>query len=204
MNRPVEQGARTSEPAAGWTLIATGILTILLMAQHREGGDGGVMTPLVHGGLQAVIIVQLAAFVTVARSQGRSLVMNTALLFIAAGQIAGLGAATINGFVVPELAAYPAQEIGPDIGRLAWEANQALARLGVVAIGTGFALWSVLLWKNAQKGLALAGWSAGLIPALLIGSGHIGMHLHGALFAYLTQAAWVIALGWSFTRRSNA
>ena len=188
--------------SAGWLLIITGFLTIALMSQHPSGGDGGLMVPLVHGGLQVVIVVQLAAFLMVGRHFGWSVPLVIGTLFFAAGQAAAIGAATINGFVVPALNAYPADSIGPDIGRFAWETNQALARLGVVAVGIGFALWSICLWQDRQRSLAIAGWIAGLAPALLLASGHITMNLHGALFAYFTQALWLVALGWSVIRRA--
>jgi len=197
MDAPFDQEAR----AAGWVLAGTGLLSILLMAQHPSGGDTGIMTPLVHGGLQAVLIVQLAALLIVARRWGGGLLPTTGLLFFAAGVLAGLGAATINGFVVPLLASYPPDEIGHDILALAWEANQALATLGVIVTGLAFALLSVRLWQEAQRGLAIAGWLAGLLPAALLAVGHISMNLHGALFAYVTQAAWMIALGWHVARR---
>jgi len=198
-NRTIE---KRQTMGAGWLLIATGFLTITLMSQHPSGGDGGVMISLVHGGLQVVMLVQLAAFLMVGRTFGWSVPLVIGTLFFAAGQAAGIGAATINGFVVPTLNAYPAGAIGSDIGRFAWEANQALARLGVVAVGIGFALWSVCLWQARQRRLAVAGWIAGLVPALLLASDHIGMDLHGALFAYLMQALWLMALGWSVIRRA--
>lgn len=185
---------------AGRLLIASGLLTIGLMSQHPEGGHDGLMIPLVHGGLQAVIVVQLAAMVIGMGRFGWSLWVMAGILFVGAGQLAALGAATINGFVVPAFFSHPQGEIGAEIGQFAWEINQALARLGVIATGIGFTLWAVVLWRNARRALALAGALAGLVPALLLASGHIGMNLHGALFVYLTQALWVIALGWTFAR----
>jgi len=187
--------------AAGWTLVGTGLLTILLMSQHPSGGDIGIMAPLVHGGLQAVLIVQLAAVLVIARSWGSTLLLTTGLLFFAAGQIAGLGAATINGFIVPALGGYLPEEIGPDISAFAWEANQALATLGVIAIGLAIAILSVRLWQDRRRGLAIAGGLAGLVPATLLAIGHIGMNLHGAILVYGVQAAWLIALGWHCARR---
>ncbi len=188
--------------AAGWILAATGALSILLMSQHPSGNHEGVMTPLVHGGLQSVMIVQLAALLVIARPWGWTILVTTAVLFFAAGQVAAVGAATINGFIVPALGGYDPGELGTGIGPLAWEANQALARLGVIAVGTGFALIAVRLWQESRRPLAIAGWIAGLVPALLLLTGQISMNLHGAIFAYVTQAAFIVALGWSTARRN--
>lgn len=185
---------------AGRLLIASGLLTVGLMSLHPKGGHDGLMIPLVHGGLQAVIVVQLAAMVIGMRRFGWNLWVMTGILFVGAGQLAGIGAATINGFVVPAFFSHPQGEIGAEIGQFAWEVNQALARLGVIATGIGFALWAVMLWRDAKRGLAVAGAVAGLVPALMLASGHMGMSLHGALFAYVTQALWVIALGWTLAR----
>ena len=196
MDAPFDQESR----AAGWALVGTGVLTILLMSQHPSSARD-FMTPLVHGGLQAVLLVQLAALLIVARRWGGGLVMTTGLLFFAAGAFAGLGAATINGFVAPSLAGYPSGEIGHDIFAFAWEANQALATLGAIATGLALAMISVLLWQETQRSLAVAGWLAGLLPAALLAVGHLSMNLHGALFVYITQAAWMIALGWHSARR---
>ena len=60
---------------------------------------------------------------------------------------------------------------------------------------------SVRLWQEAQRSLPVAGWLAGLLPAALLAVGHISMNLHGALLVYVTQAAWIIALGWHAARR---
>ena len=196
MDAPFDQESR----AAGWALVGTGLLTILLMSQHPSSARD-IMTPLVHGGLQAVLLVQLAALLIVARCWGGGLVMTTGLLFFAAGVLAGLGAATINGFVAPSLAGYPSGEIGHDIFAFAWDANQALATLGAIATGLALAMISVLLWQETQRSLAVAGWLAGLLPAALLAVGHLSMNLHGALFVYITQAAWMIALGWHSARR---
>lgn len=188
--------------AAGWMLVGTGLLTILLMSRHPSSAID-IMTPLVHGGLQAVLLVQLAALLIVARRWGEGLFLTTGIMFFAAGVLAGLGAATINGFIAPSLASYPPDEIGHDILAFAWEANQALATLGVIAIGLAIAILSVRLWQDRRRGLAIAGGLAGLVPALLLAVGHIGMNLHGALLVYGTQAAWLIALGWHCARRDR-
>ncbi|MEM8917605.1 MAG: hypothetical protein AAGE37_01995 [Pseudomonadota bacterium] len=186
---------------AGRILIATGLLTIILMLLHPDSWQAGVMIPLVHGSLQAVIVVQVGAMIVGMRSYGWNLWITTGMLFVGAGYLAGTGAATINGFMMPAFLDRVDGEALPQIRQLVWEADQALARLGVIATGIGFVLWAVMLWRHAQRVLAVAGMVAGLIPALLLASGHLNMHLHGAILVYTAQALWVIALGWSFARR---
>jgi hypothetical protein len=185
---------------AGWVLIGCGLLATLAMAHHPIGSGQGIMTPLVHGSVQAILLVELGVFIVLARMLGNGLVAGIGAAFLAAGVLAGLLAATINGFVVPALGGYGEGEIGGDIGVFAWETNQALARLGVIATGIGYSLWSVLFWHKGAKALAFLGLITGLVPAALIIGGHIDMAFHGAVFAYVMQTLWLVALGWHLTR----
>ena len=188
---------------AGRTLIVCAVLATVLMGHHPIGSGQGIMTPLVHGGLQAILLVELAMFVVVARWLG-GLGGITGGVFLWGGVIAGVLAATINGFVVPALGGYGENTIGGDVAALAWESNQALAKLGVIATGLGYGLWSVRLWQRGAKVVAGLGFVTGLLPALLLIGGHITMAYHGALFAYIGQSLWMAVLGWHLTRHEDA
>lgn len=187
---------------AGWTLLVCAVLATVLMGHHPIGSGQGILTPLVHGGLQAILLVELAMFVVVARWLG-GLGAMTGGVFLWGGVIAGVLAATINGFVVPALGGYGENDIGGDVAALAWEANQALARLGVIATGLGYGLWSARLWQRGAKVVAGLGAILGLLPALLLIGGHINMAYHGAVFAYVGQSLWLAVLGWYLTRQSE-
>jgi hypothetical protein len=81
---------------------------------------------------------------------------------------------------------------------LAWEANQALARLGVVAAGVAFLLWSATLVRGgglAGKALGVLGIVAGVVPMVLLGAGILKMNLSGAILIYAGQAAWMALAG---------
>ena len=188
---------------AGWVLVVCAVLAAVLMGHHPIGSGQGIMTPLVHGGLQAILLVELAMFVVVARWLG-ALLAVTGATFLWGGVIAGVLAATINGFVVPALGGYGENQIGGDIAAFAWESNQALAKLGVIATGIGYGLWSVRLWQRRAKGVAGLGFLTGLVPALLLIGGHINMAYHGAVFAYVGQSLWLAVLGWYLTRHAPA
>ena len=120
------------------------------------------------------------------------------LVAYAIGAAAGIGAGTINGFVAPAVALHqPA--VTHDLLVLAWEANQALARIGVVAIGGAYAFWGLALWPRARV-TALFGMIAGVVPALLLIGGWIDMHLHAAILVYAAEALWAAWIGWLLLR----
>jgi hypothetical protein len=110
---------------------------------------------------------------------------------------ANTGAATINGIVVPALADSGAG-IGRDIFRLCWEANQALAALGVFAAGLAYLLWAVVLLRGqrqADRALGLAGLIAGLLPVLALTTGYLRLDVGGATIVYTVQNLWLVLAG---------
>lgn len=190
--------ASDKKMAAG-LLVATGVLGMVLMSQHPRGDDSAMLISGVHGALLLVLLVQAAALVWLLGATG--LRGFQAVTFYAAGMAATVMAGVLNGFVFPSMRAYGEGEIGHDIFDLIWRTNQSLAELGVIAIGIGYALWSIGLWRDGRKLVAGAGIVAGLLPALLLASNHLAMDLHGALIAYGVQLVWVIVLGAAFWRK---
>jgi hypothetical protein len=198
----MESRTVNSEQAAGYVLLVTAVLATLLMVNHPTAIDGAGPAGFVHGGLQLMLVCQCAAMAVVVRRLGFALLPVTALGFYFAGQGAGLMAATINGFAVPALLGYPQGTIGHDVPLLAWELNQALARLGVIATGIGYGLLGFSLWRNGERVVGTAGVLAGLLPATLLVVGILNMKLPGAIFAYTAQLAWLALLGWNLSRRT--
>lgn len=195
----------TYQPSlAGWIVGLAAILNIILMLLHPTGHDSGGMPELIHGMLQFIILLQFAAILFLVRSMGLSFLAMTAITFLGVGQLAGILAATINGFVAPELAIYAQGKIAGDVATFAWVFNQSLAQLGVIAVGISFAAFGAAFWAKGWSVPAIAGLVAGLLPLGLIVSGVIEMDLHGAQFAYITQAIFMVVLGWTLARNSRA
>ena len=188
----------TSERIASGVLLATGIASIGLMMVHPRGDASDLMISGVHGTLIIVFLAQAASLVWLLGSDTFS--KFQACVFYGSGVLAGIGAGVLNGLIYPALRAYPEGEIGHDIFDLVWSTNQVLAELGVIAVGIGFALWSVGIWKAGERVIAACGWIAGLVPGALLISGVLVMDLHGAMAAYALQAAWVILVGVSRLR----
>ena len=106
------------------------------MAHHPTGLHGGGLGQVVHGAM--IVFLALAAFgfasFAAARGAARPAIL-AGLIAYALALFGHAGAATINGFVVPALAARGAGAGDHAILVLAWEANQALAKLGVAPGG---------------------------------------------------------------------
>ncbi|MEA3014659.1 MAG: hypothetical protein QOD42_3204 [Sphingomonadales bacterium] len=195
-----EAETREGDRAAGIVLIAAAATSMLAMAHHPTSYRAGATIGIVHGVMILVAGAMLYGFSHFARRRGlRRPAVLAGLIAYAIGTAAGIGAATINGFVAPALAGH-APAVSHDLFVLAWEANQALAKLGVVATGAAYALWSLDLLRTNRL-LAALGLLAGGVPALLLVGGWIDMHLHAAILVYAGQALWAVLVGWLMLRR---
>jgi hypothetical protein len=185
---------------AGAVLALTALAAAVLMHHHPHAGDGPGPIRMVHGGLLMMIALQPAVLALVAGALGWRLLTAQAAVLFALGSIGAILAGTINGFVVPAIAAYPPGEIAPAIGAWGWELNQALARLGAIATGAGIALLGAALWQAGWRIVGAAGVLAGGSTAVLQLTGVIDMRFLGAIATYVTQLAWLILLGASLWR----
>ena len=192
-------GSRSSDRIAGVSLIAAAASSVLAMAHHPSGAHSGALGGLVHGAMIVLLAAMAFGFAHFAgrRGLGRPAVL-AGLIVYGLGLFAHAGAATINGFVVPALASRGHGAVGHDVFLLAWEANQALARLGVFATGAAFLLWSLDFLRRPgveARLIGLAGLLAGAIPAVLLAGGGIRMDLAGAFLVYAVHAAWTALVG---------
>ena len=183
----------------GIVMIGAAAGSVLAMGHHPSGAHSGALGPIVHG-VMIVVISAMAfgfAYFSIARGLERPLVL-AGLVAFGIAMVGHVGAATINGFAVPALAARGHGAVDHDIFLFAWEMNQALARLGVFAESAAFLFWSIdfLGRPSAQaKLIGAAGLVAALLPAALLAGGWIAMNLTGAFIAYGVQAAWVALVG---------
>lgn len=184
---------RHGDRAAGIALIAAAALSMLAMAHHPAHLRDGAMIQIVHGAMILFVGMMLFGFTQFARRLGldRPAVL-AGLVAYAIATFANAGAATVNGFAAPALAAHGA---GHEAFDTLWFLNQALAGVGVAACGMAYALWALALWRRAKLA-ALLGLMAGPVPALLLLGGWIDMHLHWAVMVYAAQAVWAALAGW--------
>lgn len=185
----------------GLALMLAAAGTVLAMAHHPSGPHGGPLGGIVHAAMILLLGAMTYGFVRFAQGRGfdRSLVLAGAVAF-GASFVAHVGAATINGAVVPAIAAR-GQPVSHDIFLLAWEANQALARLGVVATGLAYFFWGMDLARDRPtRWIGLVGVVAGLVPAGLLLAGALRMNVTGAFIVYAAHAAWAVVLGAAMVR----
>jgi drug/metabolite transporter (DMT)-like permease len=169
------------------------------MAHHPTSADemqgaGFLVHPLLIG--LSALIFAASVFLSRRLGHGRLAVVaaNTAMAIWLA---ANTGAATINGLIVPALAARGA-DIGQDIFRLCWEANQALAAIGVFAAGFAYALWATVLLRGQpwiDRGLGVVALITGLLPMLALATGLMQMNIAGATVIYTAQSLWIVLAG---------
>jgi uncharacterized protein (DUF486 family) len=190
---------RNADRIAGGAMIGAAALSLLAMAHHPTGAHDAAMGGLVHGVMIAVTSATFFGFAHFAlrRGIGRPAIL-AGLIAYGIALFAHIGAATINGFVVPALAQRGAALAGHDVFLLAWEANQALAHLGIYATSIAFAFWSLDFLRRAgieAKAIGALGLLAGLVPAALLGAGAIRTDVAGAGLAYAAFGAWAAIVG---------
>lgn len=194
-----------ADRVAGFCLGIAAAATVLAMAHHptspHGGGGGG---DFIHGAMIVLIAVMAFGFFHFALRRGMSSpVILAGVIAYGFSLVANFGAATINGFVVPALAARGPDAVGHDTFLLAWYANQALARLAVYAVGAAYVLWSIGFLQRAglaNRAIGAFGLIAGAVPAALLLSGQAAMELRVAFPVYSAHAAWAILVAIQLVR----
>jgi hypothetical protein len=184
---------------AGGALIAGSLLSVLVMAHHPEHVDPNGIVGLVHGAMIVLMSVIAFGFAHFALRRGvaRPAILAGLIAYFI-GLVADLGAGTTNGFIVPALARHGADAGGRGVFLLAWEANQALAGLGVFATAAAFTFWSIDFLRRPglePRAIGALGLLAGLVPAGLLATGMTDMHVAGAFAAYAAFALWGAIVG---------
>jgi hypothetical protein len=212
----VPNGAGTAGEAriAGSVLVVATLLSILMMLHHPTAetheaaslaadlAGKATLSRIVHGVLIAIIGFELYAFLVFAGriAPGRG-AARAGFVAYAIGAGAMMGAALISGFVMSSLAAYYAGAGDPapfvDFARLSMAGNQALAKLGVIAMSSAIVLWAVALLHDARRArwLAIVGFATGLAPAIALLAGAVRLDVHGMLLVIVAQALWNLAAG---------
>ncbi len=202
---------------AGIVLVATTLLSILMMAHHPSASTHepaslaadiagtATLSRVVHGVLIAIIGAELWAFIVFSARLGRGFA-RAATVAYGIGTGAMIGAALISGFVVSGLGVYYAGAPDPapfaELARACMAGNQALAKLGVVAMSAAIVLWSLALLRDParERWIAVVGFVTGLAPAIALFAGAIRLDVHGMLLVVVAQAIWNLAAGTALIR----
>jgi hypothetical protein len=212
---PISAQSNHDARVAGIVLVVVPLLSILMMAHHPSAGshdpaalvaeiaEKSRLSRIVHGVLIALMGAELFAFIAFCRQLGfeRSAV-RAGFVAYSIGTGAMIGAALISGFIISDLAAHYVQQPSGDalafvdLSRLAMIGNQALAKLGVVAMSAAIVLWSAALFHSGRdRWVGIAGFLAGLGPAIALVIGAVRLDVGGMTLVVVCQAAWIVMVG---------
>jgi hypothetical protein len=211
--RETESAPLSSDRSAGVALALGSVLSVLMMAHHptahghnppefvAEVTEHAAVNEFVHGALIALMGVLIYGFSGLALRLGmHTFWARGGLIAYLMGATAGIAAALFNGFTIPEYVARyqnrPAEELATMMQMLSLggEASHVCARVWIVGLSIAVALWSVPLVH--RPGLSCAagvfGCVVGALPVLGLLTGHLRLHVHGALAFVLGQAVWTL------------
>jgi hypothetical protein len=205
-----------SARGAGALLIAASLLEILAMAHHPQVHTHDLsqavtqlkalagMSALVHGVL--ITLMWLGFFAlsefTLRRNPAR-MPVRFGFMAYAVGVAAMTGAAMVSGFITAPVAQASAGldptdlKITGQLLNLCVLCNQALARLGVVAMSAGIAAWSLDLVRGPalERMLGVFGIAVGVGCAGALIGGALQLDVHGMLGVIVAQGIWCIGVG---------
>ena len=214
-----------SAQAAGALLIAVSIFEIVAMAHHpsvRAADTAQAIAQLramsavatwVHGVLIMLMLVGFFALTEFALRRGLVRpAIRAGLVAYAAGVVAMTGAALVGGFITPGVAMLSTGVSATDLRvtaqllDLCMLFNQALARLGAVAMSVGITAWSLDLVRSAgaQRVLGVFGMAIGLGSAGAPILGALQLDVHGMMLVLVLQAIWTTGVGVLLLRKRNA
>lgn len=185
-----------ADRAAGLALMLAGIASVAVMAAHPTSAHAAGLAAFVHAAMIVLLSLAGYGFLHFAIRMGLRPSILAGLVAYAVSIFGHIGAATVNGFVVPALAQRGG--VSQDVFLFAWELNQALAGLGVSAAGLAFMLWSVPLVRGRtadMKALGVAGLISGFVQTAGIVMGSVSLDVHGALLLYGLHALWAAPVG---------
>jgi hypothetical protein len=215
-NLPGEARSRAAARAAGALLIGGSILEIAAMAHHPSVHAHDLAAVLVqlralsaasawvHGVLIALMLTVFFALTEFAWQRGITRpAIRAGLIAYAAGVVAMMGAALVDGFVTPRVAILAEGLGAADLSitaqllHLCILFNQALAHLGAIAMSVAIIAWSLDLLRRAgfERALGAAGIAIGLGCVAALIAGVLQLDVHGMMLVLVLQAAWTIGVG---------
>ncbi len=197
----------------GIALVAGSIAGIITMSLHPTGHD--VMAPgrfaamaVLGAAVHALAIASLPVMFLGAWALSRRLdavdrLAWAALVTYGLGLVAAMAAASVSGFIVPDLvraltgAAPPESDTWRILFHYNGLVNQAFARVFAVASSTAILLWSTAMVRRKvlAPGAGVYGIVVGCAVAVLVLAGHLRLDVHGMGLVVVAQAVWFIVVG---------
>lgn len=193
----------SSDGRIGGGLMLGSTLTALFLMMHHptslNGPDyGHLMTDwsngLVHGGMIATLLVLIAGTSELSRRLGEGhLSVRAGAMAFRGGIAAMIGAALINGFVVPRIVLAASNDQIAQLQGLPFGAlNQVLALFGMVLVRMACALWAVRLLRlgTVAKIAAVLGIMLAALSCWWLVHGQGAFGLYPAMIALTVFAVW--------------
>lgn len=221
MTQPAVDAPGASQRPAGIVILVGSILSVFAMGHHPSVSGSGAaaveelareaaLAGLVHGSLIALMVAMIYGFWVFAERLDLSAgVVRLGTVSYLVGVAAMIGAALISGFVVSGLGArYAGAEPGAietarHLMAFGHAANQALAKLGVMAMSGAILLWSARLSgrSGTNRVIGWLGVAIGLVPPVLLLSDRLQLDVTGMGAVVIAQGVWNVAIGVQLIRR---
>ncbi len=176
------------------------------MAMHFA--DGGARWAVVAGVAHALAMVSLVALLLgglglTAYLRGDGRLGVAAVVIFGLGVMAAVIAASISGFILPELFRKAARELPETqatwriMAASIWAVNQTMSKVYSVAAAVAICFWSAgcLRVGRLSRGIAIYGLASAVLVTLLIAVGHLQLDRHGMTAVVLVQAIWFVGMG---------
>lgn len=206
----------------GMVIAVSTFLAIVFVAHHPvpavSAGSGvlaGIdhirsMDHVVHGGLIVLLLALMTGFAGFVDQAARARpAMRAGLIMYVTGCIGAIGAAVLDGFVIPDIArhfaAAPADEqrIAYDLIVLAGLSIQNLSKMAFILMSGGILAWAVVLLVNRSPMwiAGVVGLFAGGAPILLLVATGLLLRPANLVAILCAQSAWNACIAWGLVMR---
>ena len=175
------------------------------MAIHPTGATShlNIVSGIAHGlALLSILLLLLGTLGMTRLLNQPDRLAVAALVTYSFAAVAIMLAATVSGFIMPNLLAMMARDTpagGPPwriVIAAFFQINQAFSKLYSVGAALAICLWSITsLRQNRAKAVATFGLISALVVVLLILVGHLRLDIHGMTAVMLSQVLWFVLMG---------
>ena len=203
----------TDDRKSGIALIAGSLGSILTMAVHPVGTATltleqverlAIASAAAHSlAIVSFFVLFLGACGLARKMAAEDRIAFAALVSYGLACVAGLIAASVSGFIVPEIIRHMAHDAAANAGQwnmiiyAVFQINQAFARILAVASSVAIVLWAVSALRNGALSRWIAVYGCIVAPLVMvgIGSGHLRLNVHGMALVAIAEAVWFIVVG---------
>jgi hypothetical protein len=206
----------TDNRRAAWALVLGSVGGMVTMAIHPV--SMAQLTPpqiqhlatisgIAHGlALASVLLLFLGTCGLTRALTGPDRLAFSALVTYGFAAVAIMIAASVSGWIVPDIMRLMARDVATNSGSQAdwriaiaaiFQINQAMARIYSVGAAVAITLWSARCLRSGQlsRGMATYGCVTAPLIAVLIFIGHLRLDVHGMAVVMLSEVVWFVGMG---------